>query len=146
MALLLTVLLTPLAGCAAGTSEEASDAATATAPATRGSLGSDVEDAVAVEAADRVVGLWARPDLPPAQWAAELRPHLSVVAQSAMAYVDPSTLPDTEPSGESFVTSGAELQAVVVVPTDAGDFRVSLSRRSEDSNWSADRVRSPGDS
>jgi hypothetical protein len=100
-------------------------------------------DTLAKESAERVVTLWARPELPLDQWVAELRPQLSPVALSVLSFVDPSSLKPAKIEGKSRVMAGSPARVVVSVPTSAGEYRVTMSRQTEGTAWVVDRVSSP---
>ncbi|MFD1824563.1 MULTISPECIES: hypothetical protein [Mumia] len=141
-AAIVTILTLPACG-ADDSPDDAGGAKTPAAAAETGTLGSDEADALAKESAERVVLLWARPDLPLAQWVAELRPQLSPVAVSVLSFVDPSVLKPAKVDGESHVMAGSASRVVVAVPTTAGEYRVTMSRETKDAAWVVDRVSSP---
>ncbi|WP_370617324.1 hypothetical protein [Mumia sp. Pv 4-285] len=108
-----------------------------------GTLGSDEADAIATEAASRIVALWARPDVAVEEWAAELRPQMSTVGASTLSFMDPTALEPAEPEGEPRVLAGSDAHARVAVPTTAGEYLVTMSRDASGSAWLVDRVVSP---
>ncbi len=142
-AAILTILVLP--ACGADDSPDGAGGAGSkpAAAAETGTLGSEEADTLAKETAERVVLLWARPDLPLNQWVAELRPQLSPVALSVLSFVDPSSLKPAEVEGKSRVMAGSPARVVVAVPTTAGEFRVTMSRETEGTAWVVDRVSSP---
>lgn len=108
-----------------------------------GSLGSTEADDLAKETASRVVGLWARPDVPLAQWTSELRPQLSSVALSALSFADPSSLDPAKPEGDPAILAASEARVRVRVPTSAGDYTVTMSRDTDGTTWLVDFVVTP---
>ncbi|MBW9207427.1 hypothetical protein KV102_08300 [Mumia sp. zg.B53] len=108
-----------------------------------GSLGSKEADELAMESATRVVTLWARPDVPIAQWTSELRPQLSAVAMSVLSFTDPASLDPAKPEGKPRIMAGSKTRVRVEVPTTAGPYRVTMSRDTDGTNWLVDRVDSP---
>ncbi len=141
-AAILSILVLP--GCGGDDSpDDAGARGTPAAAAETGTLGSDEADTLAKESAERVVTLWARPELPLDQWVAELRPQLSPVALSVLSFVDPSSLKPAKIEGKSRVMAGSPARVVVSVPTSAGEYRVTMSRQTEGTAWVVDRVSSP---
>jgi len=78
-------------------------------------------------------------------WWFEVAPLLSPVAQQAYAGTDPANVPGRVVSGPPTVTdaAGSAYLAEVVVPTDAGDYGVLLSRAAAGDPWLVERFRVP---
>ena len=78
-------------------------------------------------------------------WWSELARLLSPTAQQAYAGTDPANVPGRTLTGPSTVTDGAgsAYLADVVIPTDAGDYGVLLSRSAEGDRWLVERFRLP---
>lgn len=94
------------------------------------------------EAATRAVTAYLSGDAEDAWWS-EVAPLLSPVAQQAYAGTDPANVPGRVVSGPPTVTdaAGSAYLAEVVVPTDAGDYGVLLSRAATGDPWLVERFR-----
>lgn len=88
--------------------------------------------------------LFARPELSPKAWWADLEPLLSASARQDYYGVDPSQVPVTEVFGPArLVPLGTKLLAIVHVPTDAGLYAVTFSRSKEEPRWAVERITPP---
>ena len=97
-----------------------------------------------LEASDVVMRAFARPDLAYEQWWAELAPLLSPKAQMDYQYVDPANIPVRTVTGEPVLVDDASASvAGVRVPTDVGDYLVTLSRATADPVWVVERLTPP---
>lgn len=78
-------------------------------------------------------------------WWARVAPLLSPVAQRAYAGTDPANVPGRQVEGASAAATdaGSAYLARVVVPTDAGDYEVLLSRTGAGAPWLVERFRVP---
>lgn len=100
----------------------------------------------AVDAAEKVVRTYAQPTLSPDEWAQQMTPLLSQSGAIAYEGQDPTTVPATKVTGSGKVLSGATDVALnVLVPTDAGDYNVALSRSGDSAPWLANEIRPTGD-
>lgn len=100
----------------------------------------------AVDAAEKVVCTYAQPTLSPDDWAQQMTPLLSQSGAIAYEGQDPTTIPATKVTGSGKVLPGATDVALnVLVPTDAGDYNVALSRSGDSAPWLANEIRPTGD-
>ena len=100
----------------------------------------------AVDAAEKVVRTYAQPTLSPDEWAQQMTPLLSQSGAIAYEGQDPTTIPATKVTGSGKVLPGATDVALnVLVPTDAGDYNVALSRSGDSAPWLANEIRPTGD-
>lgn len=113
------------------------DATTQPAPAA-----SDQAQQSAVSAAEKIVRTYAQPKLSPDAWAQQMTPLLSQSGAIAYEGQDPTTIPATKVTGAGKVLPGATNVALnVLVPTDAGDYTVALSRSGDSAPWLANEIR-----
>lgn len=113
------------------------DATTQPAPAA-----SDQAQQSAVSAAEKVVRTYAQPRLSPDVWAQQMTPLLSQSGAIAYEGQDPTTIPATTVTGSGKVIPGATNVALnVLVPTDAGDYNIALSRSGDSAPWLANEIR-----
>ena len=104
----------------------------------------DESRAQAVAAAEAAMTAFARPQMNPDEWWAELQPLLSRQAGQDYAYVVPSSVPASKVTGAGSITDDASAYvAVVSVPTDVGPYTVVLSRTDGAARWLADRITPP---
>lgn len=111
----------------------------------------------AVDLGTAAVTAFARPDLPPDQWWADLAPMLSPAATEAYVGTDPAQVPASAVTGPGWWgESPSNYLALVLVPTDAGEYAVLLVREGGGARWLVERIsqvqaedgearRSPGD-
>lgn len=98
--------------------------------------------ASAVDAAEHVMTLFARPDLEAHEWIDGLYPFLTQQGGFAYEGTDPSLIPCHQVTGPGVVIGEASEYALIVqVPTDAGLYNVSLTRPTADAAWQTDRIR-----
>ena len=98
----------------------------------------------AIERGQKVMALFARRDVPAAQWLTDLSPYLTGSAAQAYKYVDPKNVPPTQITGKVNLTpASTPLVARVSVPTDAGVYLVIMSRDEQRPTWLADRIMPP---
>lgn len=84
---------------------------------------------------------FARPDLSREDWYAGIAGFLSADAQEKYTTVDPRNIPATALTGEAVLADDSSVfLAVVEVPTDAGDFAVTLSRSEAGEDWTVERA------
>lgn len=94
----------------------------------------------ATAAAVAVMTAYARPDLSFEQWWAQLQPLLDQKATQDYAYMDPARIVATGVTGLAVITDDTSAYvAFVDVPTNAGTYRVVLSRADANSPWLASR-------
>ncbi|MGC5225137.1 hypothetical protein ACPW96_21420 [Micromonospora sp. DT81.3] len=110
-------------------------------PAPVAEAGDDSQSA-AIEVAENAVAAFGRPDLPYEQWIAGLYPFLTQSGAAAYEGTDPMNVPVHAVTGPGAVLpASTEVALIVVVPTDAGPYNVSLSRPEPAAPWLADRIR-----
>src|SRR5205823_2273695 len=98
----------------------------------------------AVDAATRVMRMFARPDLSRQYWFRELSPLLSPAAAQAYAGTDPGRVPAHRVTGAAeLLPSTSGYIARVAVPTDLGRYTVTLSRKQQSGPWLAERLQPP---
>jgi hypothetical protein len=96
----------------------------------------------AVTAAEKVVRTYAQPKLSPDAWAQQMTPLLSQSGAVAYEGQDPTTIPATKVTGSGKIVGGATDVALnVLVPTDAGEYNVALSRSGDSAPWLANEIR-----
>ena len=101
--------------------------------------------AEAINAAATVVTAFARPALSEQQWWNELLPLLSQKGAVAYEGTLPSNIPVTAVVGTPTVLEAStDVATLVSVPTDAGDYIVTLVRDSVDRPWLTERIRPAG--
>jgi hypothetical protein len=87
------------------------------------------------------VTAFARPDVAPAPWWAELVPLLSPAAVLAYEGTDPVEVPAHRVTGPAWPgVSPSSFLATVFVPTDAGDYAVLLVREGAGAPWLVERI------
>ena len=159
----LAVLLT-LSGCASGANTSANtplpSSSSTGSPSTTGPNptppvgdptvapvpeASETSQAAAIDAAEKVVTAFGRPDLPYQAWMDGLYPLMTQAGAAAYEDTDPTNVPVHQVTGDGKILDGStEVALIVQVPTDAGLYNVSLSRTSADAPWLADRIRPAG--
>jgi hypothetical protein len=142
-------------GCAGAPEVSGSDASPTTAapPSVAGHsagtfpapLPHPTDDAASQDAAltlgAAAVTAFARPDIAPDQWWAELTPLLSPAAAVAYEGTDPEQVPAREVTGPAWSgTSPSSFLATVFVPTDAGEYAVMLVREGSGAPWLVERI------
>lgn len=124
------------------TAEPEFDSATPGAPVV--ASWDDTVRTAAREAARATVTAFARAELEPEEWWAQLAPHLTLQAQPVYQDVDPRLVPVRAVTGEPTVTDeSSALLAQVSVPTDVGDYTVLLVRSDGGAPWLAEQIRPP---
>lgn len=99
----------------------------------------------AVTAAEKVVSVYAQPTLTADEWAQQMTPLLSQSGAVAYEGQDPTTIPATRVTGDGTIVDGATDVALnVLVPTDAGEYNVALSRTGDGAPWLANEIRPTG--
>lgn len=87
------------------------------------------------------VTAFARPDVDPARWWAELTPLLSPAATLAYEGTDPVEVPAHRVTGPAWPgVSPSSFLATVFVPTDAGDYAVLMVREGGGAPWLVERI------
>jgi hypothetical protein len=95
----------------------------------------------ALDAGAAAVTAFARPELTPEQWWAELQPLLSPAATEAYAGTDPAEVPAGTVTGPPWRgESDSSYLALTFVPTDAGDYAVLLVRDGGGAPWLVERI------
>lgn len=118
-------------------SDNVDDGTVAPAPTANAAAQSD-----ALQAAVKVMTTFAQPQLSASAWMQQMTPLLSQSGATAYEGTDPSQIPVHQVTGGPTLVDGATDVALIVrVPTDAGDYLVSLSRTSSSGKWLADRIR-----
>ena len=103
--------------------------------------GTDSQTA-AVAAAEKVVRTFAQPALDAHTWITNLYPLLTQAGAAAYEDTDPATIPIHAVTGPGIVLdSPTDVALIVQLPTDAGPYTVSLSRKNPTGPWLADRIR-----
>jgi hypothetical protein len=100
--------------------------------------------AAAVTVAEKLMTAFAQPNIDATSWINGLYPYLTQGAGVAYAGTDPAKVPVSQVTGTGSVVEGATEYALLVkVPTNIGDYVVSLTRKSPTDQWLADRVTPP---
>jgi hypothetical protein len=98
----------------------------------------------AVIVAEKLMNAFARPNVDATTWINGLYPYLTQVGGAAYAGTDPAKVPVNKITGPGAVVEGATQYALLVkVPTNIGDYVISLTRKTPDNPWLADRVTPP---
>lgn len=99
----------------------------------------------AVDSAVAAMKAFARPGVEQGRWWRDLAPRLSEPARRAYATVDAINVPATAVTGPGeLVDTQSPYLAGVDVPTNAGVYRVLLSRSSADDPWLVERLTPSG--
>jgi hypothetical protein len=140
------------ASATAASPTDASSTAGSTAPSTPEHTGqlpppppAPTDDAPSQDAAlalgAKAVTAFARPDLGPDTWWAELSPLLSPAAALAYEGTDPVEVPARRVTGPAWAgVSPSSFLATVFVPTDAGDYAVLMVREGGGAPWLVERI------
>jgi hypothetical protein len=101
----------------------------------------------ALALASEAVTAFARPEVSPDQWWAELSPLLSPAALVAYSGTDPVEVPAREVIGPARTgVSPSAFLSTVFVPTDAGEYAVLMVREGSGAPWLVERItRVPAD-
>ena len=100
--------------------------------------------AAAVLVAEKLMTAFAQPNIDATSWINGLYPYLTQGAGVAYAGTDPAKVPVNQVTGTGSVVEGSTEYALLVkVPTNIGDYVVSLTRKSPTDPWLADRVTPP---
>jgi hypothetical protein len=98
----------------------------------------------AVALAGKLMTAFARPNIDATAWINGLYPYLTQSAGAAYSATDPAQVPTHKVLGPGAVVEGATAYALVVrVPTDIGDYTVSLTRKQPADPWLAERITPP---
>jgi predicted small lipoprotein YifL len=99
----------------------------------------DVPADQALDVAEAALRAYASPHLRYPDWWAGLAPHLSPAGQTAYAETDPAEVPARELLGPpALEPQVSPWLAAVTIDTDAGFYRIRLSR-ADDGRWQVDR-------
>lgn len=95
----------------------------------------------AVAAAEEVLTAFARPTLSQGSWWHDLGPMLTPAARETYRYVDVAQVPVTRVRGHGrLVEEQSAYLARVEISTDAGPYRVLLTRTEQGAPWLAERI------
>lgn len=98
----------------------------------------------AAQVAAKAMEMFARPAVPAATWRAELGPYLTDQARLYFQTADPSPIPATRITGAAQLAPSDLVQfASVIVPTDAGNYTVSLFRPTTAAGWLVSMITDP---
>lgn len=96
----------------------------------------------AIAAAAKVMETFARPHLAADEWWTAMLPLLSQQGAHAYEGTNPAEIPATTVTGAGTLLEGStEVSLIVQVPTDAGPYNITLTRRDANSPWLAERIR-----
>ena len=160
-----TITLTGLTACTAQSDSTPLPTASSTAPTSAASStasakptddlsdGIDIPTATpadgtstasAVTVAGKLMTAFARPTVDATTWINGLYPYLTQAAGTAYAGTDPAKVLVNAVTGTGSVVEGATQYALLVkVPTNIGDYIVSLTRKAPTDPWLADRITPP---
>lgn len=94
--------------------------------------------------AGQVMTAFARPTVDPTTWINGLYPYLTQSAAAAYSGTDPAQVPVTTILGQGSVVEGSTAYALVVrVPTNIGEYTISLTRKNASDPWLAERITPP---
>ncbi|MFI8634241.1 hypothetical protein ACIGEP_16790 [Microbacterium sp. NPDC077663] len=98
--------------------------------------------AAAIDAATAALTAYAQPELPYQEWINGLYPYLTQAGAAAYEDTDPARIPVRKVTGPGVILpASTEVALIVQLPTDAGNYNVSLSRPNAVAAWLADRIR-----
>lgn len=104
----------------------------------------ETSTAAAITVAEKLMTAYARPGTDQKTWIDGLYPYLTQQGGVAYATVDPAKIPVSEVTGSGTLVEGATEYALLVkVPTNIGDYVVSLTRKAPTDTWLADRITPP---
>jgi hypothetical protein len=104
----------------------------------------ETSTAAAITVAEKLMTAFAQPNIDATSWINGLYPYLTQGAGVAYAGTDPAKVPVSHVTGTGSVVEGSTEYALLVkVPTNIGDYVVSLTRKSPTDPWLADRVTPP---
>lgn len=133
------VMLVAISGCTPASPEITAPTASPSASALANWSVND--RAAAVIAAENAMIAFARPDLPADKWRNELGKWVTNDAAKYYAHVDPTTIAAHEVIGHGVIVDDESLYvAVVEVLTNAGWYRIVVSREETDRPWLAERL------
>ncbi|WP_217376135.1 hypothetical protein [Paenarthrobacter ureafaciens] len=89
------------------------------------------------DTASKVMGLFARPDVPEATWFADLAPHLAPEYAEDAKYIDPARVPIRKITDGPAISrdAGNPMTVTATFATDAGRWRVLLHRSGQQQPW-----------
>jgi hypothetical protein len=89
------------------------------------------------DTAAKVMGLFARPDVPGAAWFSELSPFLSAEYAEDARYIDPARVPIRKVTDGPAITreAGNPLTVTAAFSTDAGRWQMILHRSGQQEPW-----------
>lgn len=94
--------------------------------------------------AAHATGLFCRPTVSRSKWISDLDAELTLEAAAAYRTVDPARIPCRKVTGPAEAVTGDDYTQLVTVPTDAGRYRVTLSRSSPTASWLVFRITPEG--
>lgn len=89
------------------------------------------------DTAAKVMGLFARPDVPEETWFADLAPHLAPEYAEDAKYIDPARVPIRKITDGPAITrdAGNPMTVTATFATDAGRWRVLVHRSGQQQPW-----------
>lgn len=89
------------------------------------------------DTAAKVMGLFARPDVPETTWFADLAPHLAPEYADDAKYIDPARVPIRKITDGPAISrdAGNPMTVTATFATDAGRWRVLLHRSGQQQPW-----------
>ncbi|MFJ4286932.1 hypothetical protein ACIPY0_14935 [Paenarthrobacter nicotinovorans] len=89
------------------------------------------------DTAAKVMGLFARPDVPESTWFADLAPHLAPEYAEDAKYIDPARVPVRKITDGPAISrdAGNPMTATATFDTDAGRWRMLLHRSGQQQPW-----------
>jgi hypothetical protein len=89
------------------------------------------------DTAAKVMGLFARPDVPESTWFADLAPHLAPEYAEDAKYIDPARVPIRKITDGPAISrdAGNPMTVTATFATDAGRWRVLLHRSGQQQPW-----------
>ena len=89
------------------------------------------------DTAAKVMGLFARPDVPESTWFADLAPHLAPEYAEDAKYIDPSRVPVRKITDGPVISrdAGNPMTVTATFATDAGRWRILLHRSGQQQPW-----------
>jgi len=101
----------------------------------------DASRASLLSAAVKAMTAFARPDLPEKQWWAALEPLLTAEGAQFYSFVDPANIPARKVTGPAVIVNEESAYVTDVdIPTDAGVYRLVITRPHGAAPWLVSRI------
>ena len=129
----------PRDGTRLQTASRSGSAAAATPPSDDAPTGA-TSSAQALAVAEHAAVRFCRPELNRQAWITDLDPLLTLAAANAYGTVQPSRVACTRVTATAHPGEGDDFTRLVTVPTDAGPYRITVTRASVSERWLVFRI------